>query len=307
MDKLNADYLGKPFAGKNSITFVKAKAVEAPKPPPVPKDATGIKATASSEEKGKNNFAWRAVDNDENTRWCASGPDYPQWLQLELEKPQELTGIKIVWERNNSCYPCTIEGSADGKKWEQLIDASGLDKNMDNNTGHVDWKLSSKDVRFIKINCIKCTTRGYASIREVTLKGPNIKGIAPKLSAEQEKSAKDAYIKANDPHKDSGNIKPEIVKLTPEQEAQILKDVKVPEGFDATLFANPKAANYPVYVSAAPNGDLYVSSDGNGSLGRNPHRGRIVRLRDTDGDGSRGSGYRVREGRGLTARARLGS
>ena len=64
-----------------------------------------------------------------------------------------------------------------------------------------------------------------------------------------------------------------------------MKDVKVPEGFDVTLFANPKAANYPVYVSAASNGDLYVSSDGNGSLGRNPHRGRILRLRDTDGDG----------------------
>lgn len=82
-----------------------------------------------------------------------------------------------------------------------------------------------------------------------------------------------------------GNITPHIVKLTPEQEKQVLSDVKVPDGFDLTLFANPQAANYPVYVAAAPNGDLYVSSDGNGSLGRNPHRGRIIRLRDTDGDG----------------------
>jgi putative membrane-bound dehydrogenase-like protein len=82
-----------------------------------------------------------------------------------------------------------------------------------------------------------------------------------------------------------GNITPHIVKLTAEQEKQVLSDVKVPDGFDLTLFANPQAANYPVYVAAAPNGDLYVSSDGNGSLGRNPHRGRIIRLRDTDGDG----------------------
>ncbi|MEO5711917.1 MAG: c-type cytochrome [Luteolibacter sp.] len=57
------------------------------------------------------------------------------------------------------------------------------------------------------------------------------------------------------------------------------------DGFDLSLFATPSAANYPVYVAAAPNGDLYVSSDGNGSLGRDPSRGRIVRLRDTDKDG----------------------
>ena len=42
----------------------------------VPMDSTArVLVTASSEETGKNNFAWRAVDNDENTRWCASGPD----------------------------------------------------------------------------------------------------------------------------------------------------------------------------------------------------------------------------------------
>ena len=89
----------------------------------------------------------------------------------------------------------------------------------------------------------------------------------------------------NDPLAKEGNIAPTIVKLTPEQEAEILKDVKVPEGFDVSLFANSKAANYPVFISAAPDGTLYVASDGNGSLGRQPHRGRIVRLRDTDGDG----------------------
>jgi putative membrane-bound dehydrogenase-like protein len=68
-------------------------------------------------------------------------------------------------------------------------------------------------------------------------------------------------------------------------EAEILKDVKVPAGFDATIFAAPPMANYPVFIAAAPDGTLYVSSDGNGSLGRDPHRGRILRLRDLDGDG----------------------
>ena len=83
----------------------------------------------------------------------------------------------------------------------------------------------------------------------------------------------------------SGNVPPRIEKLSPADEAKILQDVKVPEGFDVSLFANSAAANYPVYVAASPGGDVYVSSDGNGSLGRDPGRGRIIRLRDSDKDG----------------------
>src|SRR3954467_4325430 len=76
---------------------------------------------------------------------------------------------------------------------------------------------------------------------------------------------------------------PQIEQKT--SEADLLKDVKVPAGFDATIFAAPPMANYPVFIAASVDGTLYVSSDGNGSRGRDPHRGRILRLRDTDGDG----------------------
>jgi len=68
-------------------------------------------------------------------------------------------------------------------------------------------------------------------------------------------------------------------------EQEILKEVKVPAEFDVTVFAAPPMANYPVYVTAAPDGTLYVSCDKNGSLDRKPNRGSIIRLRDTDGDG----------------------
>ncbi|MFO1481995.1 MAG: discoidin domain-containing protein [Verrucomicrobiaceae bacterium] len=275
-DKLNADYLT-PFKGQNKITFVPAKPVEAPKPPPAPPaNATGIKATASSEETGKNNFAWCAVDGDEKSRWCASNASYPQWLQLEFEKPQALTGIDSVWE-NGGVYRYKIEASTDGKTWSTLVDAS-------NNTKNAPYKddFAKKDgIRFVKIHALGKTSGGWASIREVKLKGPDIKAVAPKLSEAQKKE----QDKANDPYAKEGNITPKIVKLTPEQEAAILKDVKVADGFEVSLFANSAAANYPVFVAAAPDGTLYVSSDGNGSLGRNPKRGRVIRLRDLDGDG----------------------
>lgn len=262
-DKLTPEFLT-PFQGQNKVTFVPAKPVEAPKPPPVPKDATGIKVTASSTQPG--NDAWKAVDGDEGTRWCAVDGSKPQSLTLEFEKPQDLTGIDIVWESKNNAYQHRIE-----------IDGKSVIAGSTENAHSFDAKQAKK----IIITCTGTNQGGWASIREVRLKGPGIKAIAPKLSAEQKKE----YDKANDPLAKEGNVAPKIVKLTPEEEAAILKDVKVAEGFEVTLFANSAAANYPVFVAAETDGTLYVSSDGNGSLGRNPKRGRVIRLRDLDGDG----------------------
>ncbi len=289
-DKLNADYL-KPFTGKNEVFFIKAAPQAAkPKPaaaaPPVaPKDATPVTVTASSEESGKGNFAWKAVDGDAGSRWCAGDASKPQWLQFEFEKAQDLSAVQITWESQNNTYKHIIEASADGKTWAVLVDARENAKG-----GESEHALGAKAVRFLKITCTGTSQGGWASIKEVTVKGEGIKALAPKGGVPQQQAqagkqgAKNA-ADPNDPLSKEGNITPKIVKLTKEQEAEILKDVKVPEGFDVTLFANSQAANYPVYVAAAPDGTLYVSSDGNGSLGRSPHRGRIVRLQDTDGDG----------------------
>lgn len=74
-----------------------------------------------------------------------------------------------------------------------------------------------------------------------------------------------------------------VVTLTNAQAS--IKDVKAPDEFNVTIFATPPAVNYPTFVSAAPDGTLYVSVDGNGSLGRRQHLGRVLRLRDLDGDG----------------------
>ena len=70
-----------------------------------------------------------------------------------------------------------------------------------------------------------------------------------------------------------------------EREKALLKEVKIPPGFDATIFAAAPEVNYPVFIAAAPDGVVYVSSDKNGSLDRAPGRGRILRARDLDGDG----------------------
>jgi putative heme-binding domain-containing protein len=76
----------------------------------------------------------------------------------------------------------------------------------------------------------------------------------------------------------------------PKSEDDILKRVKLPPGFEATVFAVPPQGGYPTSVSAAVDGTLFVAIDQNGSLDRERNkpgnaRGKVMRLRDTDGDG----------------------
>lgn len=61
--------------------------------------------------------------------------------------------------------------------------------------------------------------------------------------------------------------------------------VSAPPGFDITLYAAPPKVNSPVAIAAAPSGEIYVAVDEQGSLGRTPGGGRVLRCLDTDGDG----------------------
>jgi putative membrane-bound dehydrogenase-like protein len=61
--------------------------------------------------------------------------------------------------------------------------------------------------------------------------------------------------------------------------------VQVPPEFDATLFATPPRVNYPVAIACEPTGAIYVAVDEQGSLGRTPGGGKILRCVDKDGDG----------------------
>ncbi|NBX35182.1 hypothetical protein EBR16_07470, partial [bacterium] len=61
----------------------------------------------------------------------------------------------------------------------------------------------------------------------------------------------------------------------------------VPEGFTIREFVGTaqEPEIYPTAVSAAANGDVYISSDKNGSLGHTKGMGRILLARDTKGVG----------------------
>lgn len=61
--------------------------------------------------------------------------------------------------------------------------------------------------------------------------------------------------------------------------------IAVPPGFKIQTYAEYPNVNYPTALSAAANGDVYVSSDPNGSLGHVKGYGKVIRCRDTNGDG----------------------
>lgn len=275
--KLNPDYL-QPYQGENKVTFIDKTKFKAPSEQgfaKTPEDATLIKPTASSTQANQDSYL--AFDGKVDTRWCADGGGFPEWLQLEFEKAHQVREIEIVWEFAEKNYGYRVEGSIDGKKWLLL-----LDKSKNNEKNKAEKLAEQPPVKFVRITGVGAPAGSWCSIREVKLKGEGIGTLWPA----DVKGKKGAFIPAQgDALAKAGNIIPRIEKLTPAEEASILKDVQVPEGFEATVFASPPAVNYPVFVASTVDGTLYVSSDGNGSLGRNPERGRVIRLRDLDGDG----------------------
>jgi putative membrane-bound dehydrogenase-like protein len=276
-DKLNDDYL-KPFTGKNTVKKIEKPVVsQAPPKKKYPDDGRGLAATvsASSEETGKDNYAWNAIDDDLETRWCASNGDYPQTLTLKFPSPQKVNTIKVDWE-SQSVYRYRVEGTADGDNWNVLLDRTN---NREKITA-AEKLDGSMEITSLRIVGVGGPNGGWCSIREVKLTGDKFDRIELQEGCCGPDPNSDEAI-----YKRQGNIPPRIEKLSAEQEAEILKDVKVADGFEVTLFAAPPAVNYPVFVAAAPDGTVFVSSDGNGSLGRNAKRGRIIRLKDTDGDG----------------------
>jgi putative membrane-bound dehydrogenase-like protein len=191
--------------------------------------------------------------------------------------------VRVEWEQAGTSYRHRVETSLDGMAWAVAADAAA-----GGGKGRDEHAFAPRQARFVRIECLG-STGGWASIREVALVGDGLAGLRPRLEEAQKKAIAEEAAKAerarNDPYAKRGNAPPRVEPIPPDRERRILGDVKAADGFDVTLFAAPPLVNYPVFVAAAPDGTLYVSSDGNGSLGRDPGRGRVIRLRDLDGDG----------------------
>lgn len=210
--------------------------------------ALGKPCQASSEETGKNNLAPLAVDGNPRTRWCAVDSSAPQSLTVDLEAVETLTGGRLVWEQSGVGYRYAVEASLDGSEWLMVAD-----RRETATTDHV-FDAENLEARYIRITFLGSSTGAWGSLWEVELHGDEFR-------IEEEAGTRSS------------------------EEIEYLARIKTPPEFEATIFAAPPAVQYPVFVCTAPDGAVYVSVDRNGSLGREPHRGAIYRLRDVDGDG----------------------
>ena len=65
-----------------------------------------------------------AVDGKTSGEYWSASP-YPQWLQIDLEKPERINRIQVfTYHDGERYYQYTIEVSSDGKTWTKVVDMS---------------------------------------------------------------------------------------------------------------------------------------------------------------------------------------
>lgn len=187
-----------------------------------------------------------AVDGNLKTRWCTNGSQTGSWWQVDLGKQEHVRSLRIHWEMNNT-YQYKVEASADGEQWSPLVDQS-KNKKKQQVWGH---EVDSPQTRYLRVTFLGSKTGSWGSFWEF-----------------------EAY---------AGEL-PELPK-TVETSSASISDVKAPDGFNVTLFGTPPDVNYPVCLTAASTGEVFVGIDEQGSLGKEADRGKVVRCLDVDGDG----------------------
>ena len=213
--------------------------------------AFGHETKATSEEIGRNNFARHAVDGDLRTRWCAAGGGKNNFWQVDLGKPESVRSLRIHWEKPDDVYRYTVEASTDGSRWNTIVDQS-KNQTVGRILGH---NVDSPQTRYLRVHFKGSGKRYWASFWEFEAYTTKLPPLPP--TAEQNLGA--APIGS--------------------------EDLQVSDGFTARLFGTPPEVNYPVCLAAAATGEVFVGVDEQGSLGKEPAGGKVLRCLDTDGDG----------------------
>lgn len=206
--------------------------------------------TAKSEQEG--NFTRHLTDGRLDTRWCANGAQANEWVTVDFEQPQYIKAIRLHWEKPDGIvYHYIVEGSPDNENWTQLVDESQNDETGAIRTHEID----RDNIRYLRVTFLGASRGMWGSLWELEATA----GELPEL--------------------------PEAVTASGGTNASIA-DVQSPPGFNVTLFGKPPEVNYPVCLTAAATGEVFIGVDEQGSLGKEPGRGKVLRCIDTDGDGT---------------------
>ena len=144
-------------------------------------------------------------------------------------------------------YRYRIEGSADGQDWKLLSDQTKTDLRDQAQT----LTFQAPGTRYVRITITGLVDGRWGSFFEFEVHGTQFE--------ERVVTADESY-------------RPRAVRGT-----GLLQGVKAPAGFNVSLFAAPPQVTYPVCLTSDPQGTVYVGIDTNGSLDKQPGRGRIVR------------------------------
>ncbi|MCD9021505.1 discoidin domain-containing protein [Cohnella silvisoli] len=128
----------------------------------------GKPATASS------GTAANAVDGNEATNWGATGPSFPQYLQVDLGQPEKLAFIKQITKVDKlrqkdrykthqamTRYYYKIEGSNDNVSWDVVLDKTIEGTNIDRLTDAVRGTY-----RYVKLTVTGSNDGNWAGLKE---------------------------------------------------------------------------------------------------------------------------------------------
>jgi len=128
------------------------------------------KPASSSSVENDEHRAAQANDGDPATCWRADDEPEggPEWWQVDLEKPVDLSGCQICWPYDGKVYRYKVEGSADRKTWALLSDQT---KNTAKSQVQ-DVKFgNARQIRYLKVTVTGFEEGCWASICEVSVFG----------------------------------------------------------------------------------------------------------------------------------------
>jgi hypothetical protein len=171
-------------AGASELVRVEAPPLAAPRPggpAQVPSLLTGAKATATASEPGFG--PEKAIDGDLQleSSWRAS--PYPQTLNIELDKPRKLRGLRVwpYWG-NGRYYQYLVEISTDGKNWTLAGDRS-QNTSPATEAGE-QFAFDATDVRFIRVKMLYNSLNQGVHVVEVM--GIEAKPLGPQVADKQQ-------------------------------------------------------------------------------------------------------------------------
>ena len=126
-------------------------------------------ATSSSVENEEHTAA-QANDGDPDSCWRSDDEPEgePDWWQVDLEKPHDLSGCQIRWPFDGHIYRYKVEGSADQRHWSLLSDQT---KTTATSQVH-DLKFQkASHIRYLKITVTGVDDGCWVSISEVKVFG----------------------------------------------------------------------------------------------------------------------------------------